>query len=81
MRTTFSPLRLAAILLCTCGTAAAQTMNFNLDVGSGPTPSTIYGAAAGQSGQWMLINAATPFVQIPLSNVFGTATAATLTYE
>jgi hypothetical protein len=61
--------------------ASAQTLNFNLDVGSGPVPSTTYGAAASQPGQWMQVNAATPFVSIPLTNVYGGATSATLNYN
>ncbi len=68
-------------LSCLAGAASAQTLNFNLDVGSGPVPSASYGAAASQPGQWMLIDAATPFVNIPLTNIYGTATTATLNYS
>ncbi len=72
---------IAAIAVCTAVSAEGQTMSFNLDVGAGPTPAATYGAAAGQNGDWMQVAAATPLVSIPLTNIHGTATGATLTYD
>jgi len=81
MQSQFFILNLLAGACALAGTASAQTLNFNLDVGSGPVPVASYAAAANQPGHWMQVNAATPFVAIPLTNVYGAATGATLTYD
>lgn len=72
---------LAGVAFGIANLAAAQTMSFNLDVGAGPAPAAGYGAAAGQPGSWMTVDAATPFTAIPLTNVYGAATGATLNYN
>ncbi len=61
--------------------ASAQTMSFNLDIGAGAVPADTYAAAAAQPGHWMGVAADTPFVSIPLTNIHGAATLATLNYN
>lgn len=60
--------------------ATAQTLSFNLDVGTGPNPSGAYAGAAGQSGYWQPIPPDTTFVAFPLTNIHGVATSATVSY-
>lgn len=73
-------IRRTGFAMCGTGFALAQSTSFNLDVGIGPTPTSSYGAAAGQAGLWVPIAPATPNVAIPLTNVLGAPTTATLSY-
>jgi hypothetical protein len=57
--------------------ALAQGFNIDFNTAQG-TPTSAYGAAAGESGTWNAITPAVPLAPVALTDVSGTATAVTL---
>lgn len=74
----------AMTVLC-AGAATAQNFDFNLDCSGGfaptPLPATTYGAASGQTGFWMNLDAGAPGLAQALVDISGNLTSATLTYS